>query len=348
MTLAVTAPPVTGILILNYHQPQVTVQCVASFLAREPGTSRILWIENDAALTREALMASLAAAPFPWVEVDPDQGALPPPGTVGVILCPGNLGYAGGNNVGLRFLHRHGVPFGWVLNNDTLLTDGSSIQLVAAARARPEVGAWGTVIVTDHPPQYFGGIVQTRDFALRLATTPESLEDPLAFVSGCSLFMPMAIGAEVGFLPEDYFLYYEDPSFSLLLKRAGYRIGGLWTVTVRHQESLSTGSRSRSWNTTATATAGSSSSGSSPATWPGSGGGSPTPCRNTCSGASSWPSGSSGSRTGTTGGAGSAGPPGASPGRRAAEPQVHPEAILFGRRGLMNRILCPDKRRGQP
>jgi hypothetical protein len=244
MTPAAAAPPVTGILILNYHQPQVTVQCVASFLAREPETSRILWIENDAALTREALMASLAAAPFPWVELDPDQGAMPPSGTVGVILCPDNLGYAGGNNVGLRFLHRHGVPFGWVLNNDTLLAAGSSVQLVAAAMARPEVGAWGTVIVTDQPPQYFGGIVQTRDFALRLATTPESLEDPLAFVSGCSLFMPMAIAAEVGWLPEDYFLYYEDPSFSLLLKRAGYRIGGLWTVTVRHLESLATGSRS--------------------------------------------------------------------------------------------------------
>jgi GT2 family glycosyltransferase len=236
--------PVTGILVVNYHFPEETAACVASLLALEPATSRILWIENDAAQTREALLACLATVAFPWVEVDPEQGPMPPSGTVGVILCPDNLGYAGGNNVGLRFLHRHGVPFGWVLNNDTLLVAGNSDLLAEASRARPGVGAWGTTILTDFLPVYFGGIVQTRDFAIRHARTPEALGDPLAFVSGCSLFLPMAIAAEVGFLPEDYFLYYEDPSYSLALRKAGYEIDALWTVTVRHLESLSTGRRS--------------------------------------------------------------------------------------------------------
>jgi GT2 family glycosyltransferase len=244
MPHAAAQAPRTGICILNYQHPDETSLCVASLLVREPVSSRILWIENDANRTREALMACLAKAPFPWMMVDPGQDQLPPAGTVGVIPCPDNLGYAGGNNVGLRFLHRHGVPFAWVLNNDTELVAGNSDLLAEASRAQPEVGAWGTVILTDHQPQYFGGIVKTRDFAIALALTPEALADPLAFVSGCSLFMPLATAAEVGFLPEDYFLYYEDPSFSLLLKRAGYRLGGLWTVTVRHLESLSTGRRS--------------------------------------------------------------------------------------------------------
>jgi GT2 family glycosyltransferase len=235
---------VTGIVVLNYHEPEQTALCVARLLEREPATSRILWIENDSARTRDTLMACLASVAFPWVELDPERGPLPPAGTVGVILCPENLGYAGGNNVGLRLLHRHGVPFGWVLNNDTLLVAGSSAELAAASTARPEVGAWGTVILTDQQPQYFGGIIKTRDFAITLAKTPESLEDPLAFVSGCSLFMPLAIAAGLGFLPADYFLYYEDPSFSLQLKRAGYGISGLWTVSVRHLESLATGRRS--------------------------------------------------------------------------------------------------------
>jgi len=237
--------PVTGITVLNYHHPKETAECVAALLEREPATSRILWIENDADQTREALMACLAMAPFPWIEVDPDQGPLPAAGTVGVILCPENRGYAGGNNVGLRFLHRHGLPFCWVLNNDTTLVAGSSRELVAASRARPEVGAWGAVILTDHVPQYFGGILRTRDFTIRLAKTPKALGHPFAFVSGCALFMPMAVTAEVGFLPEDYFLYFEDPTLSLLLKRAGYLIDGLWTVTVRHLESLATGQRSQ-------------------------------------------------------------------------------------------------------
>jgi len=236
--------PCTGIVVLNYHQPADTSACIASLLAREPDTSRILWVENDAAATRDEVLAHLAGAPFPWVEVAPEDGPMPPPGTVGVIFCADNLGYAGGNNVGLRLLHRHGVPFGWVLNNDTLLVAGSSVLLAEAARARPEVGAWGTVILTDFHPVYFGGILQLRDFAIRHARSPEALRDPLAFVSGCSLFMPLGIAAEAGFLPEDYFLYYEDPSFSMRLRQLGYAIDGLWTVTIRHLESLSTGRRS--------------------------------------------------------------------------------------------------------
>jgi len=244
MDEATAAPPVTGILVLDYHQPEATARCVASLLAREPATSRIVWLENDAARTREALMACLAAAAFPWVEVRPDLDPVPPPGTVAVILIPENLGYAGGNNVGLRFLQRHGIPYGWVLNNDTLLAAGSSRDLVAASLARPRVGAWGTVILPDRGPHYFGGIVDTRDFSIRLAPTPESLDDPLAFVSGCSLFTPVAIAAEAGFLPEDFFLYREDCSFSFLLRRAGHQLGGVWPVAVRHLESLSTGRRS--------------------------------------------------------------------------------------------------------
>ena len=239
-----SAPPVTGIVVLNYQQPEDTILCVTSLLAREPASSRILWVENDADRTWAGLRERLASAPFPWTELDPDRDPLPPAGRVGLIRCPDNLGYAGGNNAGLRFLHRHGLAYGWVLNNDTLLVAGSSADLAAAAADRPEVGAWGTVILPDQGPHYFGGVLKTRDFAIRLAATPEDLADPMGFVSGCSLFMPLPLAAALGFLPEDYFLYYEDPSFSLQLKRSGHPIAGLWSVVVRHQESLATGRRS--------------------------------------------------------------------------------------------------------
>jgi GT2 family glycosyltransferase len=239
------APARVGILVLDYHNPRETADCVASLLAREPATTRILWIENDADATREELAACLATVAFPWVEVDPAAGAPPPSGTVGILRCPGNLGYAGGNNVGLRLLHRLGVPFAWVLNNDTFLTKGNTDLLVAAAEARPEVGAWGTAIHTDDMALYYGGVIRTRDFSIRHANDPGTLErDPLAFVSGCSLFMRTAVAAGLGFLPEDYFLYYEDPSFSLLLRAAGYALSGLPEVQIEHLGSLATGWRS--------------------------------------------------------------------------------------------------------
>ena len=239
--MSAAAPVLTGILVLNHHHPEETALCVASFLAREPASSRILWLESEADRTGPGLLTFLAAAPFPWALLDPDQGALPPAGTVAVILCRDNLGYAGANNVGLRCLHRLGVPYAWVLNNDTLLSTGDSTLLVAAARARPEVGAWSTLITSENLRPYLGGILNPLDFTIAHVFSTETLEHPLAYASGCSLFLPLAAAAAVGFLPEEYFLYYEDVAFSFLLKRAGFRIAGVPAVAVSHAEALSTG-----------------------------------------------------------------------------------------------------------
>ncbi len=240
------AEPRVGICVLDYLQPEATRNCIASLLAQEPASTRILWLENEAATSRQELEATLAQAPFPWAWVDPEVDPLPGPGVVGVVPIPENLGYAGGNNVGLRFFHRHGVPYAWVLNNDTLVLRGCSDNLVRAAEARPEVGAWGTPIITRHFPCYFGGIVSLKDFSIKLAKSPECLEtEPLSYVSGCSLFIRTALAAELGYIPEHFFLYYEDPAFGLELRKAGYTLSGIWDVPIFHIESLSTGRRSR-------------------------------------------------------------------------------------------------------
>lgn len=246
MTLATADPtaPQVGILVLNYHHPEETLACVRSLLAREGPGTRILWLENDAAETGTAAEAVLAASGLAWARVDPALDPLPGPGVVGYIANPENLGYAGGNNVGLRFLQRHAVPFAWVLNNDTLLVEGSSRDLLEAAAARPGVGIWATRITTERS-FYYGGVVNPRTQGISLCQDLDRLEgDADAFVSGCSLFFRTGVAAAMGFLPEHYFLYYEDPAFSLEMKRRGLGLAGTDAVVVQHAESLSTGRRS--------------------------------------------------------------------------------------------------------
>ena len=246
-----------GICVLNYHYPVETVRCIETLMRAEPLTTRVIWIENDARTTEPAMRAALEQAAFPWVVLRGDEAELPPSGTVAVLLSPENLGYGGGNNLGLRLLHRAGVPYAWVLNNDTELTEGCSRDLLAAAEARPEVGAWGTAIhARHHRPNgdevdavYFGGVVSLKDFGITLACTVQMLEsEPLAYISGCSLFAKTSVFAEAGFIPEDYFLYYEDPAFTFELKKLGYKISGLDSVRIDHEESLATGRRSAQLN----------------------------------------------------------------------------------------------------
>lgn len=237
--------PSVGILILNYRQPSTTLACIRRLREVEGDRSCILWLENDAAITRTIAEATLSGSGLPWVLLDPAVDELPPPGHIGFIPISDNLGYGGGNNVGLRFLHHHGVAYAWVMNNDTFLLEGSSADLLAAALERPEVGLWGATLITPEGRTYSGGTLRERDFATLPIHGVEAMEgDAMAYVSGCSLFFSLALAARVGFIPEDYFLYYEDPAFSLEIRRLGFDLSALERIVVRHEESHATGPRS--------------------------------------------------------------------------------------------------------
>lgn len=237
--------PLVGILVLNYRQPEATLACVRRLLEVEGPEVRVLWLENGASETQDQVRTLLDGSGLPWTPLDPEAEGLPDPGVLGLVCIPGNLGYAGGNNVGARICHRAGVSWLWVLNNDTLLECGSSRELREAAEARPEVGAWGTIIRSRDGQTYSGGRLKLSNFAIDLIRTPRELEsESLTFVSGCSLFFAAALGAKLGFLPEEYFLYYEDPAFTLEVRRAGLMASMVETVTVFHEESLAVGRRS--------------------------------------------------------------------------------------------------------
>ena len=140
-----------GIVVLNYHHPEETLDCVRSLLAKEPPSTRILWLENDAAASGAKAEMILAASGLPWVPLDRPRDPLPPAGVIGYITNSENLGYAGGNNVGLHYLLAKGVPFAWVLNNDTLLQKGSSLDLVASPNPGPRWGFGRTALRQNEP-----------------------------------------------------------------------------------------------------------------------------------------------------------------------------------------------------
>jgi len=240
-----------GIIVLNYHHPVETLACVQRLISQEPTTSRVLWVENDAESTRAEALEVLSESGLPIQVIDPSLPCMPSAGTVGVIFNNENLGYAGGNNVGLRLLSQLSVPFAWVLNNDTQLLEGNSEFLVRAALARPEVGIWGTTILAEHHRpvphmvSYMGGRLELRDFSISLVEQPDVLEaDPLAYVSGCSLFAATHVLESLNYIPYDYFLYYEDPALTFEARKQGYKVSGVSEVKVHHLESLSTGRRS--------------------------------------------------------------------------------------------------------
>ena len=140
-----------------------------------------------------------------------------------------NLGFAGGNNVGLRFiLARDDADHIWLLNNDTFVESHALTALVERVRAKPGVGMCGSSLLFYERPemvQALGGayfcpwfavawhLGQRRPFSM--PEDPLQAERFLSYIVGASMLVSMEFVRKVGLMTEDYFLYFEEIDWTL-------------------------------------------------------------------------------------------------------------------------------------
>lgn len=167
-----------------------------------------------------------------------------------------NLGFAGGNNVGIRFAQEHYSPdYIWLLNNDIIVQPGALNQLGAAAAKYPEVRIWGSTIYELDPTLHFhcaGGFryhawlsVPSPISFPKAGDIPKGLYYPLPemdYPSGAAMFIRADTFREFGLLDEMYFLYYEELD---LVKQIGGKKYIAWCPdsVLHHQSGSSTGSK---------------------------------------------------------------------------------------------------------
>ena len=143
-----------------------------------------------------------------------------------------NLGYAGGNNVGIRWVMEHGADFVLLLNNDTIIDPNLLSALVEAARIVPEAGIYGCKIYFYDRPEilWFAGGSWLKD-AVRLEHVGYEQKDGPEFVdyrecdyvTGCALFARAEVFRKVGLLDESFFLTYEETDWCYRARDKGYR-----------------------------------------------------------------------------------------------------------------------------
>ena len=178
----------------------------------------------------------------------------PEPAVV-LVNTGGNLGFAGGNNVGLRYVLARGeYDFVWLLNNDTVVRPDALRQMVDTALADPAIGVVGsTLLYYDRPDrvQALGGASYNRWLALprqigtmQLAEQPVRPDEVLArmdYVAGASMLVTLRFLREVGLLSEDYFLYFEELDWAERA-RGRFRLAYAPDSIVYHREGATIGS----------------------------------------------------------------------------------------------------------
>lgn len=154
-----------------------------------------------------------------------------------LIQTGANLGFAGGNNAGLRYaMQDPAMRYVWLLNNDVVIRADALSRLVARmeehhAGARP-AGMCGSTLLYYHRPetaQVLGGAHYSRWRCRAMPIGPgkfssgavdrQSVEDRLAYVAGASMLVSRDFLATVGLMHEGYFLYYEEMDWAMRARR---------------------------------------------------------------------------------------------------------------------------------
>lgn len=176
---------------------------------------------------------------------------------VRVVCSQQNLGFAGGNNLGIQ--HARG-KYLFFINNDTLLKgDKQEVrkQLKALTNRLDSDAAIGMVCPKirfawgDNPIQFAGytplSPVTLRNRSIGFGETDHGQYDkprPTPYAHGAAMVAKREVIDKAGLMPECYFLYYEELDWSLMIRHAGYTIWYDPVATVYHKESQSTGQES--------------------------------------------------------------------------------------------------------
>lgn len=252
----------TTAVVLNWRRPADTIACVESLLRIDRDLD-IVVVDNDSgdgSLDRIAAeLSPIVAAGGRYAVQRLQPGETPTVREAGASLVltdsGRNGGYAFGNNVGIRLaLGRIDCRYVWILNNDTVVPDGASLDtLLVKMAADPSIGICGSTVAyagrEGRVQALGGGAFESRVGRCTQIGNGASLSDPIdeaaveshmAYVNGAAAFVRREFIETVGLMSEDYFLYYEEIDWA---KRAGgrFKLGYCAKSVVYHSVGASIG-----------------------------------------------------------------------------------------------------------
>ena len=167
---------------------------------------------------------------------------------VKVIKSERNVGFAGGNNLGIQAAQG---TYLFLVNNDTVFKDFNISALIDRLESSSDIGivcpkirfAW------DKNPIQFAGYTTLSMVTMRNRAIGYGEDDhgqyetahPTPYAHGAAMLVKREAIDKVGLMPECYFLYYEEIDWSMMFTRAGYQIWYEPKCTIYHKESQATG-----------------------------------------------------------------------------------------------------------
>lgn len=160
-----------------------------------------------------------------------------------VIESDENLGFAAGNNVGIRYALRLKADYVWLLNNDTVVDQQALAQLVDCMETHPDLAcATGQIRYYDRPLIWncggnltWSGSRKYHYHGVDVASVPQTGALPITFITGCALLARRSTFEKWGLLTERFFFGEEDYEFSMRMRRHQQKIVCCLNAVIYHK-----------------------------------------------------------------------------------------------------------------
>lgn len=209
--------PKVFIIILNWNGWRDTTDCVESLKKIDYSNYEVVIVDNGS--TDES--PQILPQKFPEIKF---------------IETGKNLGFAGGNNVGIKYVLEHDADYVLLLNNDTLVDQDFLKELVRVGESDQKIEILGPKIYfydtetnkKTNKIWFAGGKINkilTKGTHINYGKIDKNDEIPktIDYITGCAMLIKRKVIEKIGLMNEDYFLYYEDADWCLRARKAKFK-----------------------------------------------------------------------------------------------------------------------------
>ncbi len=223
--------PRISIVILNWNGVNDTLECIDSLNKITYKNYEIIVVDNNSEFTDTELLKSKLINE-----------------KVILIFNDKNLGFSGGNNVGIKEALTNNSDFILLLNNDTIVESDFLARLVDYASADQKVGiAVPKINYYSEPSRiwYAGGFISKirgSGYTIGEGATDDKYTKNkfVSFATGCCMLIKKDVINKVGLLDENYFLYLEDTDYSFRAIKSGFNIYYVSKSIIYHKVNAAT------------------------------------------------------------------------------------------------------------
>jgi GT2 family glycosyltransferase len=222
--------PRVSIIVVTLNDYEVSRECLLSLAALKYRNYEVVLVDNGSCDDS----ARRLALDFPEVRL---------------LRSDTNLGFAGGNNLGMRDALARGADYLLLLNNDTIVDPEFLVQLITVAEADPRVGLLNPKIYFSDPPDrlWFAGGAYRRWWSFPKMVGVHCRDKgqydqihEIPFTTGCALLVRASLVREIGMLDEVFFLGFEDLDWTRRAAEAGFTAMYVPQARIWHRSSFLT------------------------------------------------------------------------------------------------------------